>query len=75
MKGTTATQVIRTFFGVFMVCVYLGMATLMAINFFDWSNVLVWKCARWAMAVVFASYGVYRGYRQFKGIDYYHHER
>lgn len=75
MKGTIVTRVLRIFFGVFMICVYLGMAALMALNYFDWNNTPVWKCVRWGMAAVFAAYGVYRCYRQIKGIDYYRHDR
>lgn len=75
MKGTTVSRVVRAVFGIFMVCVYMGMAVMMATNFFDWNNTLVWKIARWAMAVVFGVYGLYRGYRQWKGVDYYRHER
>ncbi len=62
-------------FGVFMICVYLGMAYLLAINFFDWTNSRGWTIVRWAMAVVFAAYGFYRCYRQIKGIDYYRNPR
>ena len=55
------------FFGIFMVLVYLGMAALMAVNFFDWSNTPLWNGVRWFFAVLFAAYGVYRGYREIKG--------
>lgn len=55
------------FFGIFMVLVYLGMAVLMAVNFFDWSNAPLWRALRWLMAAVFAAYGLYRGYREIKG--------
>ena len=62
---------IRLGFGLFMVVVYLGMALLLAINFFDWDSTGVWLVARWAMVVVFAAYGCYRCYRQVTGVDYY----
>ena len=48
-------------FGIFMVLVYLGMAVLMAINYFNMNGV------RWLFAVVFAAYGLYRGYREITG--------
>ena len=54
-------------FGIFMVLVYLGMAVLMAINFFDWSNTPLWNAVRWFFVVLFAAYGIYRGYREVKG--------
>ena len=55
------------FFGIFMVFVYLGMAYLMAINFFDWDNTIVWKSARWFFALILCAYGIYRAYREIKG--------
>ncbi len=54
-------------FGIFMVLVYLGVAVLMAINFFDWSNTPLWNTVRWFFAGLFAAYGIYRGYREVKG--------
>ena len=55
------------FFGFFMVLIYLGMAALLAVNFFNWSNAPLWRGARWLMVVVLAAYGIYRGYREVKG--------
>lgn len=42
----------------------------MIINFF---NLVTppFNYLRWIFAVVFGLYGIYRGYRQFKGLDYY----
>ena len=57
---------LKMFFGIFMVFVYLGMAALMAMNYFDWSNTPLWKGVRWLFAIIFAAYGVYRGYREIK---------
>ena len=70
--GNGITRGLRMFFGIFMVLVYLGMAYLLAVNFFDWSNAPLWVAVRWGMAVIFALYGVYRCYRQVRGIDYYY---
>ncbi|MBQ7691783.1 MAG: hypothetical protein IJT30_11435 [Muribaculaceae bacterium] len=70
-SGKGITQVLRLLFGIFMIVVYLGMAYLMAVNFFEWDNTPVWRTLRWAMAAVFAAYGCYRFYRQITGIDYY----
>ena len=56
-------DVLKMIFGVFMVCVYLGMAVLMAIDFFDWKNTPL----RWLFAVILGAYGLYRGYRMIKG--------
>lgn len=67
--GNNIFRTLRVFFGLFMVIVYLGMAYLMFINFFDWNTSLTWF--RYILAVVFMLYGVYRCYRQITGIDYY----
>lgn len=67
--GNNIFRTLRVFFGLFMVIVYLGMAYLMFINFFDWNTSLTWF--RYVLAVVFMLYGVYRCYRQVTGVDYY----
>lgn len=64
-------KAVRIFFGIFMIFVYLGMAYLLLINFFDWSSEPMWTYIRYAFAIVLALYGLYRCYRQIKGIDYY----
>ena len=64
---TGMNRTVKMFFGIFMVVVYLGMAALMAVNYFDWSNALLWKVIRWFFAVVLAAYGLYRGYRELTG--------
>ena len=56
--GNNIFRTLRVFFGLFMVIVYLGMAYLMFINFFDWNTSLTWF--RYVLAVVFMLYGVYR---------------
>ena len=55
------------FFGIFMVLVYMGMAVLLAINFFEWTLSPLWNAVRWFFVIVFAAYGLYRGYREIKG--------
>ena len=62
---------LRVAFGAFMVLVYMGMAALLAVNFFNWDATPTMTWARWGMAAVFAAYGIYRGYRQVTGQDYY----
>ena len=66
-KQIGVNQGLKLFFSIFMVLVYLGMAVLMAINFFDFSNTPLWTCVRWFFVVVFALYGIYRGYRELTG--------
>lgn len=69
--GWSITTWLRLLFGGFMVLVYLGMAVLLAINFFNWSETRYTTWMRYGLAVVFAAYGIYRGYRQASGQDYY----
>lgn len=71
--GNNIFRTLRVFFGLFMVIVYLGMAYLMFINFFDWNTSLTWF--RYVLAVVFMLYGVYRCYCQVTGVDYYRNRR
>ena len=49
-------------FGIFMVLFYLAFAVMMAVNFFNLPKYL-----SWFFAVVFAAYGIFRGYRELKG--------
>lgn len=61
------TGVFGILFGIFMVLVYLGMAVLMAINYFGLSTTGPWSVMRWVFAAVLAVYGLYRAYRLIKG--------
>lgn len=56
-------------FGIFMIFVYVGVGVLMLINFFKWGD--SWTAMRWIVGVVLIIYGIFRGYRQFVGTDYY----
>ncbi len=67
MKKKNAPYIMRIIFGIIMVIVYIGMGALMLLNFFNWSNPMI--C--YAIGGLLVVYGIYRGYRQFKGIDYY----
>ena len=66
-KQTSIAQVVKVLFGIFMVLVYLGMAFLLAINYFDWNLTPLWNAVRWFFVAVFTAYGIYRGYREVKG--------
>ena len=70
-NGSRIVGMLRLVFGIFMLCVYLGMAYLLASNFFEWSTAPTWQLMRWALVVILALYGVYRGYRLIKGSDFY----
>lgn len=53
---------VKMAFGIFMVLFYLGVAVLLARNFFSLPKYL-----SWFFAVAFGAYGLYRGYREIKG--------
>ena len=68
-KGTNVNMMLRAFFGIFMIFVYLGVAVLLFINFFDWTYTFKWP--RILLGVLLGLYGIFRSYRLFKGWDYY----
>lgn len=71
ITGEGIMKALRLFFGSFMVIVYLGMAVLFMVNFFDFPSTQVWNLARWTFALILGAYGIFRGYRHIKGMDYY----
>lgn len=62
-----ANKIMRGVFGIIMIIVYVGMGVLLLINFFNWDS--DWAWTRYVVGVVLVIYGVYRAYRQVKGID------
>lgn len=60
-------QIMRNVFGIFMILLYIGMGVLLIINFFQWEA--SWAWVRYVAAALFIVYGIWRGIRQFKGID------
>ncbi len=60
-------KIMGAVFGLIMVIVYVGMGTLLLINFFDWGGDLAWT--RYVVGFVLIIYGLYRAYRYVKGID------
>ncbi|MCH4155788.1 MAG: hypothetical protein LKF31_05730 [Muribaculaceae bacterium] len=54
-------------FGIFMVCIYIGMALLLLTDFFRPILPVVW--IRYSLAALFMIYGLWRGYRQIKGMN------
>lgn len=61
------TKLSRTIFGIVMICVYIGMGILMFINFFNFDA--NWQWLRWVGGTIFVLYGIWRGIRQFYGLD------
>lgn len=68
-KAVQPHKLIRAFFGVFMIILYVGMGVLLLVNAFNWSN--DWAWCRYVVGVVLIIYGIFRGYRQYRGNDYY----
>lgn len=58
----------RNIFGIIMILIYLGMGVLFFIGFFPWFSGS-WEWFRWVGGGMFIAYGLWRAYRQFKGID------
>lgn len=54
----------RAVFGIIMIIIYFGMGYLMLANFFE-----VPRYVSLTLGIVFIAYGIFRGYRQYKGID------
>ena len=59
-------------FGLFMVCVYVGMGILLLINFFDWAPSYDW--VRYMMFPILVAYGIFRGWRAYKDLNRYNED-
>lgn len=68
-EATQPHRLIRAFFGIFMIILYVGMGVLLLVNAFNWSH--DWAWCRYIVGIALIAYGLFRGYRQYKGIDYY----
>lgn len=66
-SGTGTPAVMRTIFGIIMIIVYVGMGILLLINYFGWQG--DWAWTRYVVGVMLVLYGIWRAYRQIKGID------
>lgn len=66
-SGTGTPAVMRTIFGIIMIIVYVGMGVLLLINYFGWEG--DWAWTRYVVGVMLVIYGIWRAYRQVKGID------
>lgn len=67
IQSSKTPHVMRNIFGIVMILIYLGMGVLFFINFFQFTP--SWQWLRWVGGGVFIVYGIWRAYRQFKGID------
>ncbi|MDE6311888.1 MAG: hypothetical protein K2L96_08765 [Muribaculaceae bacterium] len=66
-KGMNPNTVMRAVFGIIMIIVYVGMGVLLLINYFNWDG--DWAWTRYVIGVVLVIYGIYRAWRQYKGVD------
>lgn len=67
-KSSGAPKTMRMVFGIIMILVYIGMGVLFLCGYFSWLTGN-WAWLRWAGGLMFIAYGIWRAYRQFKGID------
>ena len=65
--GSKANTTMRAIFGIIMIVIYVGMGVLLLINFFNWAP--DYDIARYIVGPVLIIYGIWRAYRQVKGID------
>ncbi|MBD5180450.1 MAG: hypothetical protein HDT01_04040 [Bacteroidales bacterium] len=55
--------------GIFMVLVYVGMGVLFFCDFFGWGEMAQpWPTLNYIAGVLLVIYGIYRGWRLYKGI-------
>ena len=66
-SGGKANKIMRAVFGIIMIVIYVGMGVLLLINFFNWGG--DWAWTRYVVGIVLIIYGLWRAYRQVKGID------
>lgn len=59
---------IRALFGIIMIVVYVGMGVALLCGAFTWISG-DWDWLRWTAGSVLVIYGLFRAWRQFKGID------
>ncbi len=67
MNQYKANNVMRTIFGIIMIIIYVGMSVLLLIKFCGWGG--EWARTGHVVGIVLIIYGIWRAYRQVKGID------
>lgn len=67
-SGSGTPMAMRTIFGIIMILVYLGVGVLFLVGFFDpLFGGMPW--VKWVLGILLVIYGIWRGYRQFAGLD------
>lgn len=67
-SGTGTPQTMRNIFGIVMIVVYIGVGVLFLTGFFN-TIMPAWPWLKWVVGILLIIYGIWRGYRQFTGID------
>lgn len=67
-KRPSGSQIMRNVFGAFMIVIYVGVGILLLINWFRWDGPK-FDWVRYGGGCLFILYGIWRAYRQIKGID------
>lgn len=68
-RGAKATKLgINAIFGIIMIVVYVGMGVALLCDAFPWISG-DWAWLRWTAGVLLIVYGVFRAWRQYKGVD------
>lgn len=60
-------KTMRTVFGIFMILFYLTIGVLILVGVLDFYG--DWEWLRWTAGIILVVYGLWRGYRQFTGLD------
>lgn len=67
-RSSSMPRLMRNIFGIIMVLVFVTVGILCLCGFFP-TLTGSFEWLRWVGGVVFIVYGIWRGFRQFKGID------
>lgn len=67
VPASKTQNIVRAIFGIVMIIIYVGMGVMFLINFFNWDG--DWSWTRYVVGIVLIVYGLWRAYRQYKGID------
>lgn len=62
-------QTFRNIFAVIMIIVYVGFGIVLLFNIFNIIYDPSWNLLRWIGGPILIVYGLWRAYRQYKGID------
>ncbi len=66
-KTIKILPIMRTVFGIFMIIFYVGIGILILLGVLNFYG--DWEWLRWVAGSLLVVYGLWRGYRQFAGLD------